>query len=69
MFRNLISARYPEIDSSFAHKSGYVGCGEKDKGYLMVLDKGDVEAVSALELDVGAFKEFEGCLLETALWV
>lgn len=69
MFRNLISARYPQSDSAFANESGYVGCREEDKGDLMVLDEGDIEAVSALELNVGAFEEFESCLLETALWV
>ena len=34
----------------------------------MIFDKGDVEAGFAPELDVGAGKEVEGCLLETALW-
>ena len=69
MFSHLITTCDSQIDSSFAHKGGNVGCGEENEGYRVVFHEGDIEAGFAPELDVGAGEEVEGCLLETSLWL
>ena len=68
MFSDLISAGYTEVDSAFANESRNVGRGEKDEGYGVVFDEGDIEAGFTAELDVGAGEEVESGLLETSLW-
>ena len=68
MFSDLISAGYTEVDSAFANESRNVGGGEKDEGYGVVFDEGDIKAGFAAELDVGAGEEVESGLLETSLW-
>ena len=68
MFRNLITARYPQINPPFANKRWDICCREEDESDRLVFDEGDVEAGFAPELDVGAGEEVERCLLETALW-
>lgn len=68
MFGNLIPTGYTKVDSAFADESRDVGGGEKDEGYWVVFDKGDVEASFAAELYVRTGEEVEGRLLETSLW-
>ena len=68
MFGDLVSAGYTEVDSTFANECRDVGGGEKDEGYGVVLNEGDVEAGFAAELYVRAGEEVEGSLLETTLW-
>lgn len=63
----LIMAGDAQVDAALADKSGYVGRGEEDEGDGQVLHQGDVEAVLALELDVGAFEEVQRRLEKTAL--
>lgn len=64
----LVIARDAEIDLALAHEGRDVGGGEEDEGDWEVLDEGDVEAVLAAELYVGALQEIERGLLEAALW-
>ena len=68
MFCDLIAAGNTEVDSAFTNKGRDIGGGEKDEGYGVVFDEGDVEAGFAAELYVGAGEEIEGGLLETSLW-
>lgn len=56
-----------EIDSALSDECGNVGSGEEDEGQRKVLDQGNVEAVMAVELDVGAGEELNAGLIETAL--
>lgn len=65
---DLVIARDAEVDAALADEGGDVGRGEEDEGDGEVLDEGDVEAALALELDVGAFEEVEGCLEETTFF-
>lgn len=62
-----IAASDAEIDSALADECGNVGSGEEDEGERKVLDQGNVEAVVAVELDVGAGEELNACLIEAAL--
>ena len=66
MFSNLVPARDAQIHSPFSNKGRYVGCRQEDQGKRVVLDEGDVEACLASELDVAAFEEGEGGLLESS---
>lgn len=68
MFGDLIPAGYTKVDSTFTNECRNVGGREKDEGYGVVFDKGDIEAGFAAELYVGAGEEVEGGLLETSLW-
>lgn len=51
---DLVVARDAEVDLALADEGGDVGGGEEDECDGEVLDEGDVEAVLATELDVGA---------------
>ena len=62
-----IAASDAEIDSALADECGNVGSREEDQGERKVLDQGDVEAVVAVELDVGAGEELNAGLIEAAL--
>jgi hypothetical protein len=64
---DLVAARDSQIDTAFTNESGDVGGGEKDQRKRVVLDEGNVKARVAVELDVGAVKEVEACLVEAAL--
>lgn len=66
---DLIPSGNAKIDTAFADKGRYIGGGEEDEGNWEVLDKGDVEAVLATELDVGALKEVKRSVVETALCI
>ena len=54
MLLNLVEAGDTEVYAALANKCGDVGCWEEDKGDGEVLDERNVEAVLALELNVGA---------------
>jgi hypothetical protein len=56
-----------EIDSALTNECGNVGSREEDKRERKVLDQGNVEAVVAVELDVGAGEELNAGLIEAAL--
>ena len=62
-----IAASDAEIDSALADECGNVGSREEDKREREVLDQSDVEAVVAVELDVGAGEELDAGLIEAAL--
>lgn len=66
-FLDLVVAGNTQIDATLADKGRDIGGGEEDEGDGEVLDEGDVEAVFAAELDVGAFEEVESSGIETAL--
>lgn len=66
MFRNLIPARDPQIDTSFTDKRRDVRCGKENECDRQVLDQRDVEAGFAPELNVASAEEVEGCLLQAA---
>lgn len=56
-----------EVDPSLADEGGNVGGGQEDEGERQVLDQGDVEAVVAVELDVGAGQQLGAGLIQAAL--
>ena len=56
---DLVPARDANVDLPFSDKGGDVGGGEEDEGDGKVLDEGDVKAVLAAELDVGALEEVQ----------
>ena len=66
-FLDLVVAGDAEVDAALADKGRDIGGGEEDEGNGEVLDEGDVEAVFAAELDVGALEEVESSGIETAL--
>lgn len=63
----LIVARDAQVDTALADKGGDVCGGEEDEGERQVLDEGDVEAVLASKLDVGALEEVQAGLEEATL--
>lgn len=67
MLLDLVPPRDAEVDLALADEGGDVGRGEEDKGDGQVLDEGDVEAVLAPELDVGALEEVECRVVQAAL--
>jgi hypothetical protein len=67
VLRDDISARNAQVHAAFADEGGYICRREEDEGDGVVLDEGDVEAVFAAELYVGAGEEVESSLLEAAL--
>ena len=64
---DLVTACDSQVDAAFTNKGGDVGGGEEDQRKRVVLDKGDVKARVAVELDVGAVEKIETCLVEAAL--
>jgi len=54
MLGYLIATSYAQVYATFANECGDVCCGKEDEGDLVVLDKRNVEAIVAVELDVGA---------------
>ena len=64
---NLVPSGDTEVASALANKGGNVGSGEEDQGDREVLDEGNVEAVLAAELDVGALEEVKCGSIEPAL--
>lgn len=64
---HLVPARDAQVNLSFAYESGNVGRGEEDEGDGEVLDKGDVQAILAAELDVATLEEVESGSIEAAL--
>ena len=65
---NLVEAGDTEVHAALANKCGDVGCWEEDKGDGEVLDERNVEAVLALELNVGALQKVETGLKQAALF-
>lgn len=53
MLLYLVPARDAKVDLPLANERGDIGRGEEQESDGEVLDKGDVEAVLALELDLG----------------
>lgn len=51
---DLVPSRNAKVNAALADKRGDVRSGQEDEGYGEVLDKGDVEAVLAAKLDIGA---------------
>ena len=68
MFLDLIPARDAQGHLALSDEGGDVGCGEEDERNGVVFDEGDVEAIGATELDVGAGEEVEGGVLEAAFF-
>lgn len=64
---DLVVACDTQVDLALTHKGWDVGGGEEDECDGEVLDEGDVEAVLAAELYVGALEEVECSLLQAAL--
>ena len=64
---HLVQTGNAQVDTAFAHKRRDVGSGEEDQRDREVLDEGNVEAVLSPELDVCAFKQVNGSLLQSAL--
>lgn len=65
---HLVVARDAQVNLALADEGRDVGGGEEHERDREVLDERDVETVFAPELDIGAFEEVEGGLLEAALW-
>jgi hypothetical protein len=66
---DLVEACDTEITLALSDECGDVGSGEEDERDGEVLDKRDVEAVFAAELDVGSFEEVQCRGIEAALLV
>lgn len=64
---DLIPSGDSQVDAALANECRDVGGGQEDEGYREVLDEGNVEAVFSAELDVGAFEEIQGSLVQSAL--
>ena len=64
---NLVVASDTEVDTALTDEGGDIGSGEEDESDGEVLDEGNVEAVLATELDVGALEEVQAGLQKTAL--
>jgi hypothetical protein len=56
-----------EVNSALADERGNVGSREEYQRKREVLDQSDVETVVAVELDVGARKQLDTGLIQTAL--
>lgn len=54
MLPDLVPSRNAKVNAALADKRGDIRSGQEDEGYGEVLDKGDVEAVLAAKLDIGA---------------
>lgn len=64
---DLVEACDAEVHAALANKGRDISGGEEDEGNREVLDEGNVEAVFAAELDIGAFEEIERGLVQAAL--
>ena len=67
VLEDLVLARDANGNISLIDNVGYICCGEKDEGDLVILDKGDVVAMLATELDVSAFDEVKDFAIEATL--
>jgi hypothetical protein len=65
---DLVAACDTQIDAALANEGGDVGGREEDEREREVLDKRNVKARVAVELDVRAVEEVEADLVETALY-
>lgn len=68
MLLDLVPARDTQVHTALTDKGGDVGSGQENESDGKVLDQGQVQAVLAAELDVGALKEVERGLVQAALW-
>lgn len=66
---DLVPSRDSEVDAALPDKGRDIGGREEDEGNGEVLDEGEVEAVLASELDIGALEEIERGLIEASLWI
>jgi hypothetical protein len=67
MLGDLVSSRYPQVDTAFTDKGGYVCSGEEDEGEGEVLDEGDIKPRVSVKLDIGPLEEVEADLVEATL--
>lgn len=68
IFLDLVPASDAEVDTALADESRDIGGGEENQGDGEVLDEGNVEAVLAAELNIGALEEVQGGGIEATLW-
>ena len=66
-FFDLVVAGDTEIDAALTDEGRDVGGREEDESNWEVLDEGNVEAMFAAELDIGAFEEVESSGIKAAL--
>jgi hypothetical protein len=64
---DLVAACDAQVDAALADEGGDVGGWQEDEGERQILDKRDVKARMAVELDVRAVEEVEADLVKTAL--
>lgn len=67
MLLDLVAACDTQIDAALTNEGGNIGGGQEYEREREVLDKRNVKARVAVELDVGAVEEVEADLVETAL--
>lgn len=68
MLLNLVPSGDTKITTALTNKGRNIGGGKEDQGDRQVLDKGDIEAVLAAKLDVGAFEEVKCSSIEATLF-
>lgn len=67
MLGDLVASSDAQVNATLAHEGRDIGSGKEDQGEREVLDKGNVKARVAVELDVGAGKKIEARLVKTPL--
>ena len=68
MLLNLVPSSDTKITTALTNKGGNIGGGKEDQSDRQVLDKGNIEAVLAAELDVGALEEVKCSSIEASLF-
>lgn len=66
ILEHLVPPCDPQIYAALGDEPWDISCAEEDERDGVIYGKGDVEARGAVELDVGAFEEFEGGFIEAA---
>ena len=69
MLLNLVPSSDTKITTALSDKGRDIGGGKEDQSDRQVLDKGNIEAVLAAELDVGALKEVKCSSIEATLFM
>ena len=68
MLLNLVPSSDTKITTALSDKGRDIGGGKEDQSDRQVLDKGNIEAVLAAELDVGTLEQVKRGAVQPALW-
>ena len=64
---DLVAASDTKITTALRDEGGDIGGGQEDESDGEVLDEGDIETRVSVELNVGAVKKLDTCLVKTSL--